>query len=104
MFVAGLTDRSWLEFGGQDAALVAAFAAMAVELGTFHRHAAGLAAAPGAFTDFLTSLYHTERGGRRRNPAQPLPPAFKHLPIAYNSRASSVRVSGEPITEPKLNH
>jgi fumarylacetoacetase len=54
----------------------------------------------GAFTDFLTSLYHTERGGRQRNPENPLPPAFKHLPVAYNSRASSVRMSGEAVRRP----
>ncbi len=59
-----------------------------------------LPAAIGAFTDFLTSLYHTERGGRQRNPENPLPPAFKHLPVAYNSRASSVRVSGEAVRRP----
>ncbi len=54
----------------------------------------------GAFTDFLTSIYHTERSGRQTRPDNPLPPAFKHLPIAYNSRASSVRVSGEAVTRP----
>jgi len=55
-----------------------------------------LPAAIGAFTDFLCSIYHTGRMGRGN-----LPPAFKHLPIAYNSRASSVRVSGEAVTRPK---
>ena len=32
-----------------------------------------LPAAIGAFTDFLTSLYHTERGGRAPRPDSPLP-------------------------------
>jgi fumarylacetoacetase len=54
----------------------------------------------GAFTDFLTSTFHTERGGRRTRPDNPLPPAFKHLPIAYNSRATSLRVSGEAVRRP----
>lgn len=54
----------------------------------------------GGFTDFLTSTYHTERGGRHTRPDSPLPPAFKHLPIAYNSRPSSVRISGEPVVRP----
>lgn len=59
-----------------------------------------LPAAIGAFTDFFTSLDHTERGGRlaKRNP--PVPASFFTLPIAYNSRATSVRVSGEPIHRP----
>jgi len=59
-----------------------------------------LPAAIGAFTDFLTSSFHTERGGRRTRPEAPLPPNFKHLPIAYNSRASSLRVSGEAVHRP----
>ena len=54
----------------------------------------------GAFTDFLTSSYHTERGGRVSRPDSPLPPCFKYLPVAYNSRASSVRVSGEAVRRP----
>ena len=48
-----------------------------------------------AFTDFLCSIDHTMRMGRAT-----LPPAFKHLPIAYNSRASSVVVSGSDIVRP----
>ncbi len=54
----------------------------------------------GAFTDFLTSSYHTERGGRHTRPEMPLPVNFKHLPVAYNSRATSVRVSGEAVRRP----
>ena len=59
-----------------------------------------LPAAIGSFTDFFTSLHHTERGGRMagRNPS--VPPAFRTLPIAYNSRASSVRISGEAVNRP----
>ncbi|MGE5625845.1 MAG: fumarylacetoacetase, partial [Bacillota bacterium] len=49
-----------------------------------------LPVAVGNFTDFLTSIYHTERGGRLTRPDNPVPPAFRHLPIAYNSRATSV--------------
>ena len=59
-----------------------------------------LPARVGAFTDFLTSSYHTERLGRISRPDSPLPPCFKHLPVAYNSRATSVRVSGEAVRRP----
>jgi fumarylacetoacetase len=59
-----------------------------------------LPAAVGAFTDFMVSIYHTERAGRASRPDNPIPPNFKYLPIAYNSRASSVRVSGEPVKRP----
>ncbi len=49
----------------------------------------------GAFTDFLCSSFH---GGRMVEGR--LPPPFKYLPIAYNSRASSVVVSGTPVRRP----
>ena len=61
-----------------------------------------LPAVIGNFTDFLTSIYHTERAGRATRPDNPLPPAFKHLPIAYHSRASSVRLSGESVRRPNV--
>jgi len=56
----------------------------------------------GSFTDFLTSIYHTERGGRVTRPDNPVPPAFKYLPIAYNGRATSVRASSEPVRRPNV--
>lgn len=49
----------------------------------------------GQFSDFLGSLDHTLRMGRGH-----LPKAFKHLPIAYNGRASSIVVSGTSIVRP----
>lgn len=51
----------------------------------------------GSFTDFLTSIYHSERSGRLSRPDSPVPPAFRYLPIAYNGRATSVRASGEAV-------
>lgn len=54
----------------------------------------------GDYTDFLTSLHHTERHGRYKGLADPLPPAFKSLPIAYHGRASSLRVSGGDVRRP----
>jgi fumarylacetoacetase len=53
-----------------------------------------------SFTDFFTSLYHAERGGRQRNPDNPLPANFKYLPIGYNGRATSIRPSGESFHRP----
>ena len=52
------------------------------------------------FSDFMASYDHCARLGVRRDPKNPLPQAFRHLPVAYHSRASSVRVSGEPVTRP----
>jgi fumarylacetoacetase len=54
----------------------------------------------GDYSDFLTSLHHTERHGRYKGLKDPLPPAFKSLPIAYHGRASSIRVSGTPVRRP----
>jgi fumarylacetoacetase len=54
----------------------------------------------GAFTDFFTSLHHTERGGRVTRPDNPVPPNFRYMPIAYSSRVSSVRVRGEDVRRP----
>ncbi|MFZ6645876.1 fumarylacetoacetase [Undibacterium sp. TJN25] len=54
----------------------------------------------GDYSDFLTSLHHTERHGRYKGLADPLPPAFKSLPIAYHGRASSICVSGAPVVRP----
>jgi fumarylacetoacetase len=59
-----------------------------------------LPATIGGFTDFFTSLYHTERGGRVSRPDNPVPPNFRFMPIAYNGRASSVRISGEDVRRP----
>ncbi len=55
----------------------------------------------GDYSDFLTSEYHTERHGRFKGLKEPLPPAFKSLPIAYHGRASSIRVSGTPVLRPQ---
>jgi fumarylacetoacetase len=52
------------------------------------------------FTDFMASYDHCARLGARRDPDNPLPQAFRHLPVAYHSRASSLRVSGAPVTRP----
>lgn len=54
----------------------------------------------GDYTDFLTSRHHTERHGRFKGLAEPLPPAFMSLPVAYHGRASSIRVSGTPVVRP----
>lgn len=59
-----------------------------------------LPAAVANFSDFMASYDHCARLGVRRDPRNPLPQAFRHLPVAYHSRASSVRVSGEAVARP----
>lgn len=54
---------------------------------------------PGAFTDYMTSAPHIAAARPARAEGK-LPPCFWTLPIAYNSRASSVVVSGRPLERP----
>jgi fumarylacetoacetase len=59
-----------------------------------------LPAAIGEFTDFFAGIHHARNGGRRRDPSNPLSPNYKYVPVAYHSRASSVRPSNVPIRRP----
>jgi fumarylacetoacetase len=54
----------------------------------------------GDFTDFFTSIHHARRTGEMFRPDMPLQPNFKHLPVAYHGRASSVVPSGTPCVRP----
>src|SRR3984893_11743289 len=53
-----------------------------------------------SFTDFFAGIHHARNGGMRRDPNNPLTPNYKYVPVAYHSRASSVRPSGVPIRRP----
>lgn len=53
------------------------------------------------FTDFYTSIHHATNAGRMMRPDAPLLPNFKHMPIAYHGRASSVAISGTTVKRPK---
>jgi fumarylacetoacetase len=52
------------------------------------------------FTDFFASIFHASNAGRMFRPDNPLMPNYKYVPVAYHSRASSVRVSGAPVKRP----
>lgn len=54
-----------------------------------------------AFADFYSGINHASNVGRMFRPDQPpLLPNYRHLPVAYNGRASTVVPSGTPITRP----
>jgi fumarylacetoacetase len=54
-----------------------------------------------AFSDFYSSRQHASNAGAiLRGPNTPLMPNWLHMPIGYNSRASTVVVSGTPIRRP----
>ena len=59
-----------------------------------------LPAAIGDYTDFYASLYHAERVGRMLRPESPLLPNWKHVPIAYHGRSSSIVPGGTPVRRP----
>ena len=56
----------------------------------------------GDYTDFYSSIEHaTNVGIMFRDPANALLPNWKHLPVGYHGRASSIVVSGTEIKRPK---
>ncbi|MEL6560587.1 MAG: fumarylacetoacetase [Bacteroidota bacterium] len=61
-----------------------------------------LPVAIGDYTDFYSSLEHaTNVGIMFRGKEKALMPNWKHLPVAYHGRASSIIPSGTPVRRPK---
>ena len=61
-----------------------------------------LPVAIGNYTDFYSSEEHATNVGKMfRDPANALLPNWKHMPVAYHGRASSIRVSGHNFHRPK---
>jgi fumarylacetoacetase len=54
----------------------------------------------GDYTDFYASLHHATLVGSLFRPDNPLLPNYKWVPIGYHGRASSLVVSGTPVTRP----
>ena len=52
------------------------------------------------YTDFYASLHHAMNVGQMFRPNQPLLPNYRHLPIAYHGRASSIVLSGTQVRRP----
>ena len=60
-----------------------------------------LPVAIGDYVDFYSSLEHATNLGRLFRPTtDPLLPNWRHLPVGYHGRASSVVISGTPIRRP----
>lgn len=55
----------------------------------------------GDYTDFYVGIHHATNVGKLFRPDNPLLPNYKYVPIGYHGRASSIRVSGEPVVRPK---
>ncbi len=56
----------------------------------------------GDYTDFYSSEDHARNVGKMfRDPENALLPNWKHMPVGYHGRASSIVVSGTPIRRPQ---
>lgn len=56
----------------------------------------------GDYTDFYSSIDHAINIGTMiRDPKNALMPNWKHLPVGYHGRASSITISGTPFHRPK---
>ncbi|ATE66955.1 fumarylacetoacetase [Rhizorhabdus dicambivorans] len=55
----------------------------------------------GDYTDFYVGIHHANNVGRQFRPDNPLLPNYKHVPIGYHGRTSSIRPSGVPVVRPK---
>ncbi len=56
----------------------------------------------GDYTDFYSSIEHATNVGKMfRDPEYALLPNWRHIPVGYHGRASSIVVSGTPIRRPR---
>jgi fumarylacetoacetase len=56
---------------------------------------------PANYTDFYSSLEHATNVGKLFRPDNPLLPNWRHVPVGYHGRASSIVVSGTDIRRPQ---
>jgi len=54
----------------------------------------------GDYTDFYCSIHHATNVGAMFRPDNPLLPNYKHLPVGYHGRASSIVASGSQVQRP----
>jgi fumarylacetoacetase len=58
-------------------------------------------AAVGDYTDFYASIDHATNVGSMFRPDNPLLPNYRHVPIGYHGRASSIIANGTPVRRPQ---
>ena len=54
----------------------------------------------GDYTDFFAGIHHATNAGKLLRPDNPLTPNYKHVPIGYHGRASSICSSGAAVRRP----
>lgn len=55
----------------------------------------------GDYTDFYVGIHHATAVGKLFRPDNPLLPNYKHVPIGYHGRASSIMPSGQGFRRPQ---
>jgi fumarylacetoacetase len=54
------------------------------------------------YADFWSSIHHAANSGRIFRPdGDPLPPSWRHMPMGYHGRSSTVVVTGTPVRRPR---
>jgi fumarylacetoacetase len=92
-FLSGTRRPSWIK---QDGSLPTH---IFIPLSEVQMH---LPMATGDYTDFYAGMHHAFAVGCMfRGPNNALQPNYKHLPVGYHGRSSSLVVSGTPIHRPR---
>ena len=81
-----------------DSPLEARVAQMLVPMAQATMH---LPARIGDYTDFYVGIHHARTVGSLFRPENPLLPNYRHLPIGYHGRASTVRAPGAEVVRPR---
>ena len=55
----------------------------------------------GDYTDFYAGIHHATNAGRFFRPDMPLLPNYKHVPIGYHGRSSTIEASGAAVHRPQ---
>ncbi|MEO8593617.1 MAG: fumarylacetoacetase [Candidatus Solibacter sp.] len=95
-----LTPRHWRDLRVRLTALLTAGAEAEPHLVPMQDATMLLPVHIGDYTDFYASLHHATNVGSLFRPDHPLLPNYKHVPIGYHGRASSIVVSGTPVRRP----
>ena len=57
--------------------------------------------AVGDYVDFYSSIEHATNIGALLRPENPLLPNYRHIPIGYHGRSSSIVIDGTPVRRPR---
>ncbi|WP_144777031.1 fumarylacetoacetase [Marinobacter maritimus] len=85
------------EYSEQQATMRALGEALLVPMSHCELH---LPAHVGDYTDFYVGIHHARNIGKLFRPDNPLLPNYKHVPIGYHGRSSTICISGTSVRRP----